>query len=89
MKTMGMAKLAFKNRHAVDEWFKDSAPNFEMFAKMVRTEEREECARVCDERAEKCSVKLETTDDQDDRTELESLAWQFSVLAAEIRKRSR
>lgn len=50
--------------------------------------EREHCAKVCDERAEKCAAKAEETDDQDDRTELKANAWQFSVLAAEIRKRS-
>jgi hypothetical protein len=50
--------------------------------------ERESCAKICDERAEKCAVKLETTDDHDDRTELKANAWQFSVIAAEIRKRS-
>jgi len=50
--------------------------------------ERESCAKVCDERAEKCAAKLETTDDQDDRTELKANAWQFSVLASEIRTRS-
>lgn len=50
--------------------------------------EREACAKVCDNRAEMCAAKLETTDDQDDRTELKANAWQFSVLAAEIRKRS-
>ena len=50
--------------------------------------ERESCAKVCDERAEKCAAKADVTDDQDDRTELKANAWQFSVLAAEIRKRS-
>ena len=50
--------------------------------------ERESCAKVCDERAEKCAAKADVTDDQDERTELKAIAWQFSVLAAEIRKRS-
>ena len=43
-------------------------------------------AEVCDKRAEKCAAKADTTDDIDDRTELKANAWQFSVLAAEIRK---
>ena len=51
-------------------------------------DERESCANICEDREQKCAAKLETTDDQDDRIELKANAWQFSVLAAEIRKRS-
>lgn len=50
--------------------------------------EREACAKVCEERTEKCATKADVTDDEDDRTELKANAWQFSVLAAEIRMRS-
>lgn len=46
MTTIEMAKEAFANRHAVDAWFKDAAPNFEAFAEMVRKEEREACANL-------------------------------------------
>lgn len=49
--------------------------------------EREACAKICDDRASACETRLEKTDDEDDRTELKANAWQFSVLAAEIRKR--
>ena len=48
--------------------------------------ERERCAQVCDERANRCAAKADTTDDKDDINELKTLAWQFSVLADEIRK---
>ena len=45
-------------------------------------------AEVCDKRAALCATRADLTDDEDDRTELKSNAWQFSVLAAEIRKRT-
>jgi len=41
MKTLEMAKVAFASRGTVDSWFKDAAPNFELFAEMVRKDERE------------------------------------------------
>jgi hypothetical protein len=47
-----------------------------------------ECANICEERAKKCALQADKTNDQDDRTELKANAWQFSVLGAEIRKRS-
>lgn len=54
MKTIiEMAKEAFASRRAVDAWFKDALPNFEAFAKMVRDEEREACAALCDRFAER------------------------------------
>ena len=43
-------------------------------------------AEVCDKRSAMCAEKASKTDDSEDDTELKSLAWQFSVLAAEIRK---
>lgn len=46
--TIEMAKEAFASRGAVDAWFKDAAPNFEAFVKMIRDEEREACAKICD-----------------------------------------
>ena len=51
----------------------------------VREDERDRCATVCDARANKCAVKADITDDQNDRIELKANAWQFSVLASEIR----
>ena len=50
--------------------------------------EREECARVADARAMRCERKAPLAEDADEVTELYSLTWQFSVLAAEMRKRS-
>jgi len=41
--TIEMAKEAFASRGAVDAWFIDALPNFELFADMVRKEEREAC----------------------------------------------
>lgn len=56
------------------------------FAELIAAAERERCAGVCDARAKKCEVKLETIYDKDDMEELKANAWQFSVLAGEIRK---
>ena len=39
--TLEMAKQAFANRRAVDEWFRDAAPNLQEFAEMARKQERE------------------------------------------------
>ena len=49
--------------------------------------EREACAMIADARAMRCEEKTATAED-DEVTELRSLAWQFSVLAAEMRKPS-
>jgi hypothetical protein len=49
MTTIEMAKKAFASRGAVDAWFKDAATNFELFAEMVRKDEREACAAICDD----------------------------------------
>lgn len=53
-----------------------------------RKDEREECAKVCDSRANICAAKAEITADLDDKVELKANAWHFSVLAAAIRKRT-
>ncbi len=63
-------------------------PELEKFGLAVAAAERDACAKVCEERSEKCATKADATDDEDDRTELKANAWQFSVLAAEIRMRS-
>lgn len=49
MNTIEMAKIAFASRRAVDAWFEDAAPNFELFSEMIRKDERENCAKLCDE----------------------------------------
>ena len=49
-------------------------------------EERERCAKVCDARATACSEKADTAEYTEDAVELKAIAWQFSVLADEIRK---
>ena len=48
MTTIEMAKQAFASRHAVDAWFESTLPNFELFAEMVRADEREKCAAECE-----------------------------------------
>ena len=50
--------------------------------------EREACASIADARAMRCEAKTADAEDDDEVTQLRSLAWQFSVLAAEMRKRS-
>jgi DNA-binding LytR/AlgR family response regulator len=47
---------------------------------------REECAEICDDRAMECEIKTESESDEDEITELRSLAWQFAVLASRIRE---
>lgn len=48
----------------------------------------EDCAAIADTRAMRCEEKVAGAEDEDESIELRSLAWQFSVLAAEIRERS-
>lgn len=47
---------------------------------------REACAKIADERAMRCEAKAADAEDKDEEINLRSLAWQFSVLADEIRK---
>lgn len=56
--------------------------------KDAATAEREACARIADAKAMRCEEKVAGAEDEDESIELRSLAWQFSVLAAEIRERS-
>lgn len=64
------------------------AAGFNDIARTFREDEREQCAAIADARAMRCEAKTATAEDEDEVTELRSLAWQFSVLAAEMRKRS-
>lgn len=52
--------------------------------------EREACAQIADARAMRCEDMAQGYIglDEDEVASLRSLAWQFSVLAAEMRKRS-
>lgn len=50
--------------------------------------ERLACASICEEKAKKCADKADEQDFEDDCIELKALAWQFSVLADEIKARS-
>lgn len=52
--------------------------------------EREACAEIADARAMRCEGEAQRYIglDEDEVTSMRSLAWQFSVLAAEMRKRS-
>ena len=43
-------------------------------------------AEICEKRAKKCESMAEICDDQDDVTELRARAWQFYLLAEEIKK---
>jgi hypothetical protein len=52
----------------------------------TRRETAEECAAICDDRAMECEIKTESESDEDEITELRSLAWQFAVLASRIRE---
>ena len=52
-------------------------------------EEREACAEIADTRAMRCEKKTVIAEYADEVNELRSLAWQFSVMAAEIRKRGK
>lgn len=61
---------------------------FEKLARTVRDAEREACAKIADDRAMGCEQLVALAGDSDEATELRSLAWPFSVLAAEMRKRS-
>ena len=58
------------------------------FARNIAAAERETCAKIADARAMRCEEKTADADDDDERINLRSLAWQFSVLAAEMRKPS-
>lgn len=64
------------------------AAGFNDIARTFREDEREQCAAIADARAMRCEAKIATSEDEDEVTELRSLAWQFSVMAAEMRKRS-
>ncbi|KVW92639.1 hypothetical protein [Thiobacillus denitrificans] len=64
------------------------AAGFNDVARAFREDECEQCAAIADARAMRCEAKTATAEDEDEVTELRSLAWQFSVLAAEMRKRS-
>lgn len=71
-------------------WFAASyvATGIRQMAQAFREDEREECAKLADARAMRCEKKTELAEDEDEVTELHSLAWQFSMLAAEMRGRS-
>ena len=47
---------------------------------------REACATICDNRAEQYGEKADKTDDEKYRVYLKARAWEFSVLACDIRK---
>jgi hypothetical protein len=68
------------SKHALIKWFakaaKESPGFFRRFAELAQQEEREACARVCDELGE--MNKLAPTDS----------AWQWGECAAAIRSRT-
>lgn len=49
----------------------------------------EACAKIADSRAMRCEEKTALAESADEVTELRSLAWQFSMLADEMRKCSK
>jgi len=64
------------------------AAGFNDVARAFREDEREQCAAIADARAMRCEANAAVAEDEDEVKELRSLAWQFSVLAAELRNRS-
>lgn len=48
-------------------------------------QEREACAKICDKWAEAFAAKADATDDAESIVNLKAQAWQFSVLACEVR----
>ena len=62
----------------------------ERFAALVAAAEREECAKVCDDKAMHCETKAQEAIEAGERDEvsaIRSTAWQISVCAAAIRAR--
>lgn len=64
----------------------------ERFAALVVASEREACARVCSDRAMRCELEaiqaIENGED-DESSAIRSTAWQISLCADAIRKRSK
>jgi hypothetical protein len=58
------------------------------FVRGLIAAEREACAKLCDDKAKTLGARADCCDDEDDATELKALAWQMTVMAAEIRMRS-
>ena len=71
------------------QWPQDDTNPAGLLARVRRViaAEREACAAIADVRAMRCEAKAAAAEDDDEVTELRALAWQFSVLAAEIRNR--
>ncbi len=92
MKTLGQiaydaaAKVSFCDQ----EWADANQSKWEAAALAVAAAESEACAAIADARAMRCEGEAQGYIglDEDEVTNLRSLAWQFSVLAAEMRKRS-
>ena len=56
--------------------------------KLGQLYEREECAKIADGHANAHEFKASTTTEQDEVSELRSVAWKFSHCAANIRART-
>lgn len=59
--------------------------NDQNYEHLIVAAERERCAKICEQRAQRCEAMARDADDQDDVSELRSLAWQFNELARAIR----
>lgn len=75
-----------------DEWFLskqgEAYDGMYTFARDAWNAAVEQSAAICDERAMKCERKTVDAEDDAEVTELRSMAWQFSVLAAQVRDTS-
>lgn len=48
MTTIDMAKLAFLHNGKLPEWFSSHGKNLKLFASLVREDEREKRAKICE-----------------------------------------
>lgn len=67
-------------------------PFLERFAALVAAAEREACAKVCSDRAMRCeleAIQAIENGECDEASAIRSTAWQISVCADAIRKRSK
>lgn len=67
-----------------------SVSTLERFAALVAAAEREECAKVCGDRAMRCELEANQameSGERDESSALRSTAWQISVCADAIRAR--
>lgn len=76
-----------------EKWFEGYAPTapetLDECASDAWNAALQRAAYICDTRAMKCEAKTREAEDCDEITELRSMAWQFSVIADQIRAMER